>query len=345
MRTRTRLRRNSALLLLGWCASSFATESISVGPVDQLSPSQNELRVLGHTYKVSSVTEIDGIEGISGRLGQSFLQSLELGDHALVVGQVDASGQLVATKLRRLSTRYVPGASQVFARGKISKVDWANGSLNIGEMEVHISGIADLSALDIRPAVEIELVGIQPQPSGIVLALALVVVTDSATSDGLRLTGAASLSVTGTSKQSVTGTGIKSVTGTGSLSVTGTGRLSVTGTGKQSVTGTGVQSVTGTGSLSVTGTGKQSVTGTGIQSVTGTGSLSVTGTGKQSVTGKGIQSVTGTGSLSVTGTGKQSVTGTGIQSVTGTGKQSVTGTGSLSVTGTGKQSVTGTGSL
>jgi hypothetical protein len=281
MRNRTRLRRNSAVLMVAWCATSFATDFASVGPVDQVLPGRNELKVLGQTYKVAAPNQVAG---------------LDIGDHAIVVGRLDADGRLIATELRKLPTKYVPGSSQVYVRGKISLIDFANGRLTVGDSVIQISGVADVAELNLASDVELEVLGTQPQPSGLILATALVVVSTPSTVD--------------------------------LQSVTGTGRLSVTGTGKQSVTGTGKQSVTGTGKQSVTGTGKLSVTGTGMQSVTGTGSLSVTGTGRQSVTGTGMQSVTGTGSLSVTGTGKQSVTGTGALSVTGTGKQSVTGTGS-----------------
>jgi hypothetical protein len=237
--------------------------------------------VLGQTYKIDRKDFSSA--STNGTFREESTRLPPLGTLVAVLGERDSNGIQVATTVRAVRSRYVPGATDIYLLGVAAAYDATIAVAKLGGTQVFIGDIDGEFALAIGPGALVEIVGRQSHPGGQVWATALRIVREApvfseeaasaeATVQSITGTGASSQSITGTgvSAQSITGTGvsIQSITGTGASaqSITGTG-LSI-----QSITGTGVsaQSITGTG-LSI-----QSITGTGVsaQSITGTGASS-----------------------------------------------------------------------
>jgi hypothetical protein len=294
-----------AMSFLICCCSSFAGETVLIGPVERVSNSGNELIVLGQQVAVEPSTRV-----IVAAYGVSQDQQV------VVSALLQSDGRYTASELRPLAARYVPGASEVFIRGVIGAVDVTTATLEINGLSVYFGDLVNAPTSRLRIGEHISVTGKQPVPLGSVWASRIETIDSAGYFDEPRKSN---IDNSETKKQNTTGRDRQqqSITGTGvrQQSITGTGvRLqSITGTGvrQQSITGTGVrlQSITGTGVR------QQSITGTGVrlQSITGTGVR------QQSITGTGVrlQSITGTGVR------QQSITGTGVrlQSITGTGGQ------------------------
>ena len=288
-----------AEVTVGELKAMYGPQLQVLGEVQRIDPSKGVIVVAGQRVAISKET-IFSVNRVAVS-GAEALRTIQDGDILAIIGALDAP----AASVDRRNESYVPGATTIFVKGKVTSVEQSLGRARIGDLNVDYTPALsnrDFGVVEVGQIVEV--IGTQPSPQGVLLA--------------------------------------NSITGTGSSSITGTGQSSITGTGSSSITGTGQSSITGTGSSSITGTGQSSITGTGSSSITGTGSSSITGTGSSSITGTGKSSITGTGSSSITGTGQSSITGTGSSSITGTGKSSITGTGSSSITGTGQSSITGT---
>jgi hypothetical protein len=328
--SRRTLRLTAGVIAAILCANANAADVFAIGPVEKISADNSFVTVLGQTYSIAQLKSSANHSGLS-----SALEGMTLGAYVYISGERASDDSLVAESVGIGNAAYVPGASQVFLSGVVSKYNQALGEATIGGTQIYLPNATVNGSSGISIGAQLEVAGYQSHPSAQIWAT--------------EIQGANRNSIQGTGKRSIQGTGILSIQGTGILSIQGTGILSIQGTGIQSIQGTGAQSaqsIQGTGIQSIQGTGvqsAQSIQGTGIQSFQGTGvqsAQSIQGTGVQSA-----QSIQGTGKQSIQGTGKQSIQGTGIQS-TGTNvqsAQSIQGTGKLSIQGTGKLSIQGTG--
>ncbi|HEU5136904.1 MAG TPA: hypothetical protein VFU13_17280 [Steroidobacteraceae bacterium] len=301
--------KSAATILFCVLAFDANAEPVSViGPLEAVKPDGRAIVILGQTYKVDA-KDFSSVLAMDNSVDQS-THIPPLGTFVAVQGDRNSNGDQIATTVRIVRSRYVPGASDVYLLGVAATYDATLAVAEMGGVQVFLGDINGGHAQSLAPGALVELVGRQSHPGGPVWAAAYRVVRAAPVVS-------AEAGVAESSLQSITGRGvtIQSITGTG------VSAQSITGTGAslQSITGTGIsaQSITGTGAS------LQSITGTGIsaQSITGTGASlqSITGTGisAQSITGTGIraQSITGTGAST------QSITGTGVrtQSITGTG--------------------------
>jgi hypothetical protein len=313
-----------AVLLLTLPMLCAAQQRAALGPLESLDPGKSSITVLGQTFLLTDATQV----ALNGKPVPASIAFFRLAaDQLVYVEGVDTAGQSVATSVVVTRSRYIAGATEVYAFGSIAEVLTAEGLVRIGRLKVDTSSISPAQISNIRVGSVVLVSGIQPLPTGGLVGPVQ-----------LSIGGSGALSVGGSGTSSIGGSGTQSVGGSGMLSVGGSGKMSVGGSGKLSVGGSGKMSVGGSGKLSVGGSGKLSVGGSGKMSVGGSGKLSVGGSGKLSVGGSGKMSVGGSGKMSVGGSGKLSVGGSGKLSVGGSGKMSVGGSGAFTL-GSTRQSV------
>ena len=88
------------------------------------------------------ISELDLGEGTFTAVGQTVsfanegLSSLTVGTYVTVYGSIAGAGAIDATAVDVSSEMYVPGATEVFVTGIPSSVDYAQGSLSIGALNV-----------------------------------------------------------------------------------------------------------------------------------------------------------------------------------------------------------------
>jgi len=242
-----------------------AQQRAALGPVENFSVEKLTITVLGQTFSITSATQI----AINGRRTTASIALRRVApDQIAYVEGVDQGDRSLATSISFSAERYIPGSTQTYAQGAVAELIPTLGQIRIGTLRVDTSSLSPETAAGIQVGMIVQVSGIQPLPTGVVV-------------------GPIQLSVGGSGLQSVGGSGIQSVGGSGIQSVGGSGLQSVGGSGTESVGGSGVLSVGGSGTLSVGGSGVLSVGGSGILSVGGSGTLSVGGSGTLSVGGSG----------------------------------------------------------
>jgi hypothetical protein len=90
------------------------------GPIDSINPSEGTFTAVGQTVSFAR----DGLTG------------MRVGDFVTVYGSLSGAGRLDATAVEISATMYVPGVSEVFVTGIPSSVDYARGTVRIGELKV-----------------------------------------------------------------------------------------------------------------------------------------------------------------------------------------------------------------
>ena len=238
-----------------YCAAATAENSYVLGPVEHISKDGSSLTVLGQTY--------------AAHLEKFGVGDLQLGEYVLLVGERSSSGDHTAVTLDRAPQPYVPGATEVFLSGSVSKSNHLTGYLTIGEVSVYIAESDLVASASIEIGDTLEIVGSQALPLGPVWASEVRVVKGMVVAQGIQ------------------GTGSLGIQGTGALGIQGTGALGIQGTGALGIQGTGTQGIQGTGKRGIQGTGKQGIQGTGTQGIQGTGSLGSQGTGTFGIQGTG----------------------------------------------------------
>ena len=230
------------------------------GPVNAVDPANSRINVLGQWVAVAG-SQVNSLPN----------------EIVTIRGSVDSAGKYTVESVLPISSadQYVPGATSLFIKGRISSINYGMGTLQIGSLTVDYTGVL-----------------------GSVSASQLTV-GSVASFAGVEYTGNPEFYASSGGPQEVapvsnplkpfaqTGTGVFSLaqTGTGShtLAQTGTGAfaLAQTGTGKHSMAQTG----TGSQALAQTGTGSHTMAQTG----TGAFALAQTGTGSR------VMAQTGTG--------------------------------------------------
>jgi hypothetical protein len=240
-----KIRLATTLIFAMFCASAQAEAVFVLGPLEGIAPDGSKVTVLGQTFSIAQPASTRSEQSLRRNPGVR----LSLGSYVYIEGGRAAGGGLVANSISLAKSGYVPGSSEVFLSGIVAKYEPAVGILTIGAVDIYATEafVDSHSGIAVGDMVQIE--GKQAQPSGVIWASSLHVV----------------------SPESIQGTGIQSIQGTGIQSIQGTGIQSIQGTGIQSIQGTGIQSIQGTGIQSIQGTGIQSIQGTGIQSIQGTG--------------------------------------------------------------------------
>lgn len=244
--------KNKAFLLaafLGLPLVAVAQNRAAFGPIENVGLTAPAITVLGQQFAISPATKI----AVNGRLISKSrgIESLALGQRVFVEGK-DSPNGAVASLISITREEYVPGATPVYVYGVISASSLQNGLISIGSLQVDTSALAPDLLVSIKAGVTIELLAVQPAPSGVLISPSVI-----------------SIGGSGSQLQSIGGSGsqLQSIGGSG------TATQSIGGSGSQ------VQSIGGSGasvqSIGGSGLKQDSIGGSGIQlqSIGGSGSL------------------------------------------------------------------------
>ena len=135
--------------------------------------------------RVDAVAPEFGVEVLGIRVAQSALDSFQIGDYALVIDWSKPGTVERLLEVRPLSSRYVPGLSEVFLRSKVIGNDVLHARVRLGEIGVDYSNsvfLMDRSGAVTGSTMAIR--GIQPQPSGIVLGSCISILRDGSLGTG-----------------------------------------------------------------------------------------------------------------------------------------------------------------
>jgi hypothetical protein len=138
-------------------AHSSTADLAAVGPLDQVNCAKGTFRVLGTTFVFGPHSAIfdlctGGITGLK---------------YVVVLGH--QSGKAIADDVSELHNEmYVPGASSVFLRGAVSRVDRMSG-----QFEIAGTTVVGVFANPPHLGSTVDVVGTQPVPGGVVLAEAV----------------------------------------------------------------------------------------------------------------------------------------------------------------------------
>ncbi len=120
--------------------------------------------------RVDAVAPEFGVEVLGVKVGPSALDSFQIGDYAVVIDWSKPGAVERLLEVRPLSSRYVPGVSEVFLRSKVTGNDLLSARVQLGKVGVDYSSsivLVDRSGAVVGSTMAIR--GIQPQPSGVIL--------------------------------------------------------------------------------------------------------------------------------------------------------------------------------
>ncbi len=90
-----------------------------------------------------------------------------------VLGAAQKDGTLAPRSMVMLNASYVPGATKVLLKGKVTSVDSASGKLAIGKQVVDYSSVLSKADVAISVGTLVTVVGTQPLAKGLILADAI----------------------------------------------------------------------------------------------------------------------------------------------------------------------------
>jgi hypothetical protein len=130
--------------------ASVEARVVAVGRVDVVSKSRG-VGVLGFVVMPSSNDQF------------------QIGDYAAVIDWSRQPNKQIL-EVRKLTARYVPGASEVFLRAEVKSKDTSRAKLRVGNAEVDYSlHILDLDHGQVASGATLAVRGVQPSPGGVIL--------------------------------------------------------------------------------------------------------------------------------------------------------------------------------
>src|SRR5688572_31514437 len=174
-------------------ASSANSRVAAIGPIEQLDCATGTYRVLGIKFTATSRSMLSGVCEAQTSLGLSYV---------VATGFRSESGKTVGAELAAVRTdMYVPGATNVFVRGLVSRTKSATG-----EFEVAGTRVAALSGQVPALGESVDIIGTQPLHGGLVIAEEVYASSDAKTFSDPRITRA--IIGSGISKKAIIGSGV-----------------------------------------------------------------------------------------------------------------------------------------
>jgi hypothetical protein len=157
-------RENGSLNAVSNSIAAFGARVVAVGRVDAVS---REL----------------GVEVLGLRVLPSVGDSFQVGDYAVMIDWSRRGAKSAVLEVRPLTSHYVPGASEVFLKSKVTTSDSSRARVQLGQVSIDYSNsvlaygkpVAS-SALIVR--------GTQPHPRGVILSSCLAVSNDGSLGTG-----------------------------------------------------------------------------------------------------------------------------------------------------------------
>ena len=137
-----------------------------LGPVEKVDIVHGVLIIAGQSVTVGGGTTISFDGAVSAGNAPS-LQRIQVGDLVAAYGQIGAP----SASINRLSSAYVPGATKIFVKGRVTAVDATVGSAQINGLTVdYTAGMSDPSFAGVNVGDLVSVSGIQPIAGGQLLA-------------------------------------------------------------------------------------------------------------------------------------------------------------------------------
>ena len=131
---------------------------LAVGRLDSINLSESCAYVLGQEFAL-----------IAGSANSAFLETAAVGSPVALFGEI-VNGIYVVDAALVLDGQYVPGASRVFLRGRVSSLNRRIGSVSIGTAYLEAASFSfDPTVASLRVGSVAAVVGTQPTISGVVL--------------------------------------------------------------------------------------------------------------------------------------------------------------------------------
>ncbi len=197
------------------------SDLLVVGAVDKIDFSLGYALIAGQRINISKDTVLlENDSAISS--GLEMLHVLQEGDFVSVNGLMDWP----AASIRRLSESYVPGASSIFVRGRVSEMDDTIGVATVGGLKIDVTpAMGSAAYIGVRAGDLIEAIGIRPEMHGSLIAASIrpSAITGTSLITPRAITGTSFVTpraITGTSAVSpraITGTSLvtpRAITGT-----------------------------------------------------------------------------------------------------------------------------------
>ena len=134
--------------------------------------------------RVDAVSRQLGVDVLGVRVMPSAYDNFQVGDYASVIDWSKKGSTDRVLEVRPLSGRYVPGASEVFLRSRISGSDALRAHVRIGAIRVDYSNATVSVDKDARGVSTLAIRGIQPQPRGVVLSSCIALLRDGSLGTG-----------------------------------------------------------------------------------------------------------------------------------------------------------------
>jgi hypothetical protein len=254
--------------------SAGANQVAVIGPIDQVNCATGTYRVLGMSFKAASKSVLTGLCGSQNASGTSYV---------VAAGLRSASGKLAGTELAEVrSEMYVAGASVVFVRGIVSRINALTG-----EFEVSGAKVFALTGQTPTLGTQVDVVGTQPLLGAVVIADSVYPSSDAKTNSDSRISSAIIGSGANTSAIIGSGSSANAIIGSGSSSeaIIGSGATST------AIIGSGASSKAIIGS----GSSKSAIIGSGSSSKAIIGS----GASQSAIIGSGASAsaIIGSGAL------------------------------------------------
>jgi hypothetical protein len=253
-------------------ASSANSRVAAIGPIEQVDCSAGTYRVLGIKFTANSRSMLSGVCESQTSLGLAYV---------VATGLRSASGKTVGSELAEVrSDLYVPGATNVFLRGLVSRT-----KSSTGEFEVAGTRVAALSGQVPTLGESVDIIGTQPLLGGVVIAEEVYPSSDAKTFSDPRITQAIIGSGSATKAIIGSGSATKAIIGSGSA----TKEIIDSGWATKAIIGSGsaTKAIIGSGSATKAIIGSGSATkaiigsGSATKAIIGSGapSLAIIGSG------------------------------------------------------------------
>lgn len=244
----------ATIFLIAPCLASATNTSLAaVGPIDQVSCSAGTFRVLGIHFQASSKSVMSALCGSDAKAELAYV----------VIALKSNGGKAIASSIAEASSEmYVPGASSVFVRGTVSRVNSLNGEFEVDGTRI-VGFVGQLPSINTL----VDVVGTQPLPGGAVVASSVAATPSSKSAAEASLTNA--IIGSGASSKAIIGSG----SSTSAIIGSGASTSAIIGSGstKSAIIGSGASAnaIIGSGSsknaIIGSGASKMAIIGSGLQ--------------------------------------------------------------------------------
>ena len=135
--------------------------------------------------RVDAVSRVAGVKVLGIRIVPSAGENFQVGDYAVVVDWSRRTDRERVLEIRPLSSRYIPGVSEVFLKSKWSTNDVLRGQAKAGGVSIDYTRFAlSIARKPTTPESTFVVRGTQPQPSGVLLSSCVSVLRDGSMGTG-----------------------------------------------------------------------------------------------------------------------------------------------------------------